>query len=179
MIATSHRLRGLKDRSSSLLRHLWQRGGRLSRPLLEPCHCDVPPLRDAEIAAVYHGRRIAGDFYECIRVSPCRVLFALLDVAGRRADTRDILIAAQNTFRNMSSPCSQVNTSTKQKRCPNSATILIARSCSALQEFVFVRPSLVASMKMWEHFVIPMRGTRPDSSLIAAEPASWKRPGFP
>jgi serine phosphatase RsbU (regulator of sigma subunit) len=75
----------------------------LSRPLLEPCHCDVPPLRDAEIAAVYHGRRIAGDFYECIRVSPCRVLFALLDVAGRRADTRDILIAAQNTFRNMSS----------------------------------------------------------------------------
>ena len=50
MIATSHRLHGLKARSSGLLRHLWQRGGRLSRPPLEPCHCDVPPLRDAEIA---------------------------------------------------------------------------------------------------------------------------------
>jgi serine phosphatase RsbU (regulator of sigma subunit) len=102
IIATSHRPRGLKARSGGLLRRLW-RSGRLSGPLLEPCHCDVPPLRDAEIAAVYHGRRIAGDFYECIRVSPCRVLFALLDVAGRRADTRNVLIAAQNTFRNTSS----------------------------------------------------------------------------
>jgi serine phosphatase RsbU (regulator of sigma subunit) len=103
MITTNHRLRRLKARSSGLLRHLWEHGETFSRPLLEPCHCDVPPLRDAELAAVYHGQRIAGDFYECIRVSPCRVLFALLDVAGRRADTRDVLIAAQNTFRNMSS----------------------------------------------------------------------------
>src|SRR5262249_43920431 len=39
------------------------------------------------------------DFYEFLRVGPSRVLFALLDLAGRRGDTREILIAAQNRFR--------------------------------------------------------------------------------
>jgi len=43
--------------------------------------------------------RVAGDFYEFLRVGPSRVLFGLLDLAGRREDTREILIATQNTFR--------------------------------------------------------------------------------
>ncbi|HEV2687919.1 MAG TPA: SpoIIE family protein phosphatase, partial [Bryobacteraceae bacterium] len=65
----------------------------------DPLHCDVPALRDAEIAAVYYDHRMAGDFYEFLRVGRSRMLFALLDMAGRRADTRETLIAAQNTFR--------------------------------------------------------------------------------
>jgi serine phosphatase RsbU (regulator of sigma subunit) len=48
---------------------------------------------------VYYNLRVAGDFYEFLRVGPSRVLFALLDLAGRRGDTREILIATQNTFR--------------------------------------------------------------------------------
>ena len=68
-------------------------------PLTNPLHSDVPPLRDAEIAAIYHGLRVAGDFYEFLRASPSRVLFGLFDIAGRRDDTREILIAAQKTFR--------------------------------------------------------------------------------
>ena len=103
MITKKHRLRALKARSTGLLRNFWEHGGRFSRAPLEPFHCDVPSLCNAEIAAVYHGQRIAGDFYECIRVSHCRVLFALLDVAGRRSETRDVLIAAQSTFRKLSS----------------------------------------------------------------------------
>ena len=67
----------------------------------EPLHCDVPSLRNAEIAAVYYDHRMAGDFYEFLRVSRARMLFALLDMAGRRADTRAILIAAQTTFRTL------------------------------------------------------------------------------
>lgn len=65
----------------------------------DPRHSDVPLLRRAEVAAVYHSQRVAGDFYEFLRVGPSRVLFGLFDVAGRREDTRTILIAAQNTFR--------------------------------------------------------------------------------
>ncbi len=42
---------------------------------------------------------MAGDFYEFVRAGKSRLLFALLDMAGRRADTRETLIAAQNTFR--------------------------------------------------------------------------------
>lgn len=56
-------------------------------------------LRHAEIAAVYTGQRVAGDFYEFLRVGPSRMLFVLLDVAGLRAETRDILIDVQKTFR--------------------------------------------------------------------------------
>jgi serine phosphatase RsbU (regulator of sigma subunit) len=67
----------------------------------DPRHSDVPPLRCAEIAAVYHNQRVAGDFYEFLRVGPSRVLFGLFDLAGRREDTREILIAAQNTFRTL------------------------------------------------------------------------------
>jgi serine phosphatase RsbU (regulator of sigma subunit) len=56
-------------------------------------------LAGAEIAAVYYDQRRAGDFYEFVRVGRSRLLFALLDMAGLRADTRDILRAAQKTFR--------------------------------------------------------------------------------
>jgi sigma-B regulation protein RsbU (phosphoserine phosphatase) len=44
---------------------------------------------------------MAGDFYEFLRVGPQRVIFGLFDIAGRREGTRDILIAAQNTFRTL------------------------------------------------------------------------------
>lgn len=64
-------------------------------------HSDVPALRHAEIAAVYHGQRVAGDFYELLRAGPSRVLFGLFDIAGRREGTRQILIAAQTTFRTL------------------------------------------------------------------------------
>jgi sigma-B regulation protein RsbU (phosphoserine phosphatase) len=70
-------------------------------PLTDPIHCDTPALRHAEIAAVYTGQRRAGDFYEFLRVGPSRMLFVLLDVAGLRADTREILIAVQKTFRTL------------------------------------------------------------------------------
>lgn len=70
-------------------------------PLIDPIHCDTPVLRRAEIAAVYSGQRVAGDFYEFLRVGPSRMLFVLLDIAGLRADTREILIAVQKTFRTL------------------------------------------------------------------------------
>jgi len=66
---------------------------------IDPRHSDVPALRGAEFAAVYYNARVAGDFYEFLRVGPSRVLFGLLDLAGRREDTREILIATQDTFR--------------------------------------------------------------------------------
>src|SRR4029077_18955114 len=69
--------------------------------LADPLHCDAPLLRHAEIAAVYSGRRVGGDFYEFLRVGPGRMVFGLLDIAGLRADTREILISGQKTFRTL------------------------------------------------------------------------------
>jgi len=69
-------------------------------PSVEPVPTVFPKIEGADIAAVFAGRRVAGDFYDSVRVSPERVLFGLLDVAGRREDNRTILAAAQETFRN-------------------------------------------------------------------------------
>jgi serine phosphatase RsbU (regulator of sigma subunit) len=60
---------------------------------------DVPAIFGADMAAVYHGERRGGDVYDFIRVAPHLILFALLDVAGRKRQNRPIVAAAQRTFR--------------------------------------------------------------------------------
>ncbi len=72
-------------------------------PAREPLHCDTPRISGADMAAVYFGERVAGDFYEVLRVGSSRVIFVMLDIAGRRADTREILFTVQRTFRERSS----------------------------------------------------------------------------
>jgi sigma-B regulation protein RsbU (phosphoserine phosphatase) len=67
--------------------------------VVEPVPTVFPKIEGADIAAVFVGKRVAGDFYDSVRVSPERVLFGLLDVAGRRQDNRGLLIAAQEIFR--------------------------------------------------------------------------------
>jgi serine phosphatase RsbU (regulator of sigma subunit) len=68
---------------------------------IEPVDSSFPAMRDAEIAAMFVGERHNGDFYDSIRVSPNRVLFGLLDVAGRRAANEAILADAQQVFREL------------------------------------------------------------------------------
>jgi serine phosphatase RsbU (regulator of sigma subunit) len=65
----------------------------------QPAPIAVPAMNSAEIAAVYHGERQGGDFYDFLRVSPHLVLFGLLDVAGRHEENASIVAAAQKTFR--------------------------------------------------------------------------------
>jgi len=78
-----------------------------SRPreisVVEPVPGQFPKIEGAEIAAAFYGKRIGGDLYDSIRVSPERILFCLLDVAGRRADNQTIVAAAQDTFRSRGS----------------------------------------------------------------------------
>lgn len=69
-------------------------------PPVEPVPTIFPKIGGADIAAVFVGKRVAGDFYDSIRVSSERVLLGLLDVSGRREETRAILTVAQQIFRN-------------------------------------------------------------------------------
>lgn len=64
-----------------------------------PVSAKVPELHQAEVAALYYGQRMGGDFYDFLRVAPNRVLFGLLDVAGRFEENRGIISAAQGAFR--------------------------------------------------------------------------------
>jgi serine phosphatase RsbU (regulator of sigma subunit) len=51
------------------------------------------------MAVAYFSVRAGGDFHDFARVSSTRLLFGLLDVAGRREDNQRILQAAQTCFR--------------------------------------------------------------------------------
>jgi hypothetical protein len=131
-------------------------------PHADPLHCDAPVLRHAEIAAVYSGQRVAGDFYEFLRVWPSRMLFVLPDIAGLRADTREILIAVQKTFRTLApEPLSgeDFNETTAMIELCNEMNLTILRgglrSCPAV-----VRHSSVAITKIWGRCAMPMRATR-------------------
>lgn len=82
------------------MRSLFKRGVSSSVPTTEPVPTVFPKIEGADIAALFAGKRMAGDFYDSVRVSPERVLVGLLDVAGLRHDNRHLLIAAQEVFRN-------------------------------------------------------------------------------
>jgi serine phosphatase RsbU (regulator of sigma subunit) len=70
-------------------------------PTTQPAANDFPVIAGGQIAATTYGKRAAGDFYDSLRVGPERVLFGLLDVAGRRETNQVILSAAQDIFRSM------------------------------------------------------------------------------
>ena len=65
----------------------------------QPTHSELPDVRGAEVTAAYYGQRMAGDFYDFIRVGRNRVVFALLDVAGRQEENRRVILSAQKAFR--------------------------------------------------------------------------------
>ena len=83
------------------MRSLFNSGVPGSAAAAETVPTVFPRIEGAELAAAFVGKRVAGDFYDTVRVSPERILFGLLDVAGRREDNRGILIAAQDIFRNL------------------------------------------------------------------------------
>jgi serine phosphatase RsbU (regulator of sigma subunit) len=68
----------------------------------EPVQAEVPELHAAQLAAAYFGERQGGDLHDFVRVTPNRVLFGLLDMAGRLKDNGAIVSAAQHTFRTRS-----------------------------------------------------------------------------
>lgn len=68
-------------------------------PATEPASTEFPTIDGAEIAATTYGKRAAGDFYDSLRVGPERILFGLLDIAGRRESNQIVLSAAQEIFR--------------------------------------------------------------------------------
>jgi sigma-B regulation protein RsbU (phosphoserine phosphatase) len=65
----------------------------------EAAQTPSPELNGAQLAAASYGQRTGGDLHDYIRVSPSRVVFALLDVAGRLDQNRAIVSAAQSAFR--------------------------------------------------------------------------------
>jgi serine phosphatase RsbU (regulator of sigma subunit) len=71
---------------------------RSDKPLPSPTRAEFPPLSGADIAGMVQGRRVGGDLYHFLRANRCRVIFGLLDVAGRLEENHGIVEAARRTF---------------------------------------------------------------------------------
>ena len=161
MTRSAQIVRSLNTLPSDFVRSLFKRPETTIVRLTDPHHSNIPVLRCAELAAVYHNQRVAGDFYEFLRVGPSRVLFGLFDVAGRRDDTRPILVATQNTFLN-SGPKLFAGKRFQRGRSDGrtSAMRSTAPSCRWPEAFAAVPPLSVAITRTWEQSAIPTLNTR-------------------
>lgn len=70
---------------------------------ITPSIANFPQLSGAEIAGMVQGERVGGDLYRFLRANRCRVIFGLLDVAGRREENHGIVDAARQTFEELGS----------------------------------------------------------------------------
>jgi phosphoserine phosphatase RsbU/P len=59
---------------------------------------DAPPIHGAEMSVAYFSPQVGGDFHDFARVGPNRMVFGLLDVAGKRESSTAILEAAKHCF---------------------------------------------------------------------------------
>ncbi len=69
------------------------------RELRQPERSTTPEFASVEIAAMYRGARVGGDFFDFLTVGSSRLLFLLMDVAGARDEALDIAAAVQDSFR--------------------------------------------------------------------------------
>ena len=65
---------------------------------IAPTRAEFPPLSGADIAGMVQGQRMGGDLYHFLRANRCRVIFGMLDVAGRHEENHSIVEAARRTF---------------------------------------------------------------------------------
>jgi sigma-B regulation protein RsbU (phosphoserine phosphatase) len=65
---------------------------------ISPSIANFPQLAGADIAGMVQGERVGGDLYRFLRANRCRVIFGLLDVAGRREENHGIVDAARQRF---------------------------------------------------------------------------------
>ena len=71
----------------------------VERPQVQPAPTVVPTLPGVDIAAAYNCARMGGDFYDFL-VTPCgRLIFLLLDIAGKRGQALEIAASVQELFR--------------------------------------------------------------------------------
>jgi phosphoserine phosphatase RsbU/P len=71
---------------------------RSSAAVTAPTPAEFPPLSGADIAGMVQGEKVGGDLYHFLRANRCRVIFGMLDVAGRHEENHGIVEAARRTF---------------------------------------------------------------------------------
>ena len=73
------------------------------RTLRRPQPTLIPQLENSSICALYRAARVGGDFYDFLVTDSGRLVFLLLDVAGKREEALDIAAAVQDHMRPLAS----------------------------------------------------------------------------
>ncbi|HWR16104.1 MAG TPA: SpoIIE family protein phosphatase [Terriglobales bacterium] len=58
-------------------------------------------MKESELAALYRAARVGGDFFEFFQINDHRLVFVLLDIAGRREQALTIAASVQENLRNI------------------------------------------------------------------------------
>ena len=69
------------------------------RELRKPAPSSIPKRENLQVAMQYKGARMGGDFFDFIEVEPARLIFLMMDVAGKRDEAMHIAAAVQDKFR--------------------------------------------------------------------------------
>jgi serine phosphatase RsbU (regulator of sigma subunit) len=69
-----------------------------ARELRKPAPAKMPELPTVRVGALYRGARVGGDFFDFIQVGSSRLLFLLLDIAGKRDEALHIAASVQEVF---------------------------------------------------------------------------------
>jgi phosphoserine phosphatase RsbU/P len=69
------------------------------RELRKPAPTAMPKLESLQVAAQYKGARLGGDFFDFVATGPSRLVFVMMDIAGKREEAMHIAAAVQDRFR--------------------------------------------------------------------------------
>lgn len=71
------------------------------RAFRQPQPACLPALKNSSVSALYRAARVGGDFYDFLLTDSSRLVFLLLDIAGKREQALDIAAAVQDRFREL------------------------------------------------------------------------------
>ncbi len=77
----------------------FKRSSKDGQQLRQPVSTKVPLMDGTSIAAVYRAARVGGDFFDFVTTESGKLVFLLVDIAGKRDQAMNIAAAVQDHFR--------------------------------------------------------------------------------
>jgi serine phosphatase RsbU (regulator of sigma subunit) len=114
------------------------------RELRKPAPTTIPKLDTLQVAMRYKGARMGGDFFDFIETGPSRLVFLMMDIAGKRDEAMDIAAVVQDRFRE-TVPELFIKAEVNESQAAADLNIVINRAVLEAAEGVRCAPAFLAS----------------------------------
>lgn len=114
------------------------------RELRKPAPTAMPKLDSLQVAAQYKGARMGGDFFDFVATGPSRLVFVMMDIAGKRDEAMHIAAAVQDKFRHAAHEMFSAQEVNEAERASD-LNILLNRTVLEAADGVRCAPAFVAS----------------------------------